>query len=416
MATCDGITGYGAGAVIYYIGYASVQILVQIVVADLTTLRWRTVTSALCSTPFFVNAFVGSDIAAGVLNGSSWRWGYGMFCFIIPGGAAPIILTLFRAQWKAKKLGVSATNYHNTPEAEIQLKESRSFFKKIAALFTEIDAAGLILIGFGVALILVPMTTVNNGNSTWNSPSIIAMSVLLFSLYIRSSRSVETERACPRTVVLGFVILIAAVIYEGWFASVPIVPGRFLRNTTVLCAGLINFFDFISFYLQFTYRAFALFFSFELTRPVRKLTLYSLRSAEYSFIAVVKNWSVKDQGYFAYTQNLALTLFSILAGVYIFAFRRGKVLLIVGLAIRLLGVGLMIHSKGAHGSTGELVVVQIIQGVGGGIACVSCYVFPSRLIADMRPHLQRCRHSIHRSGHRAPPGRRGRHGLCPSLC
>lgn len=58
-------------------------------------------------------------------------------------------------------------------------------------------------------------------------------------------------------VVVGFVILIAAVFYEGWFAKVPIVPGRFLRNTTVLCAGLIGFFDFISFYLQFTYREWA---------------------------------------------------------------------------------------------------------------------------------------------------------------
>lgn len=80
------------------------------------------------------------------------------------------------------------------------------------------------------------------------------------------------------------------------------------------------------------------------------------------------SWSVKEQGYFANTQSLALTLFGILAGIYLFTFRRGKVLLIIGLAVRLLGVGLMIHSKGAHGTVGELVVVQIIQGAGGGIA------------------------------------------------
>lgn len=46
-------------------------------------------------------------------------------------------------------------------------------------------------------------------------------------------------------------------------------------------------------------------------------------------------------------------------------------LLVVGLLIRLLGVGLMIHSKGAHGSTAELVIVQIVQGAGGGIAAAS---------------------------------------------
>lgn len=182
VATSNGIAHYGAGAVIYYIGYASIQILVQIVVADLTTLRWRTVTSALCSAPFFINAFVGSDIAGGIVNGAGWRWGYGMFCFIIPGGAAPIIITLFWAQWKAKKLGVSATNYNNVPEAELQLRESGSFLTKIKALFTEIDALGLILIGFGVALILIPLTTVNKGGSTWRSGSIVAMRKSLFCL------------------------------------------------------------------------------------------------------------------------------------------------------------------------------------------------------------------------------------------
>lgn len=48
--------------------------------------------------------------------------------------------------------------------------------------------------------------------------------------------------------------------------------------------------------------------------------------------------------------------------------RRGKWLLVIGLAIRLLGVGLMIRSRGANGSTFELVITQVLQGMGGGIA------------------------------------------------
>lgn len=46
-------------------------------------------------------------------------------------------------------------------------------------------------------------------------------------------------------------------------------------------------------------------------------------------------------------------------------------LLVCGLLVRLLGVGLMIKSKGAHGTTAELVIVQVIQGMGGGIASAS---------------------------------------------
>lgn len=129
-----------------------------------------------------------------------------MFCFIIPAGALPIILTLYWGQWKAKKLGVHAANYHNDPAHQLRVHDERSFLSKIYALFTEIDTIGLLLIGFGVALILLPLTIVNSGQTTWSNPSIIAM------------------------IVVGFVILILAIIYEGWFAKLPIIPGRFLRN------------------------------------------------------------------------------------------------------------------------------------------------------------------------------------------
>lgn len=95
-------------------GYASVQILIQIVIADVTTLRWRTLVAQAAAAPFFINAFVSANIAGGILP--DWRWGmsrqghfllsligfsgYGMFVIILPVGAAPIILTLLWAQRK----------------------------------------------------------------------------------------------------------------------------------------------------------------------------------------------------------------------------------------------------------------------------------------------------------------------------
>lgn len=60
------------------------------------------------------------------------------------------------------------------------------------------------------------------------------------------------------------------------------------------------------------------------------------------------DWSNVNQNYFAYIQTLALTLFAILAGIYQLYFRRLKWLLVVGLFIRLIGVGVMIETKGAQ--------------------------------------------------------------------
>ena len=75
-----------------------------------------------------------------------------------------------------------------------------------------------------------------------------------------------------------------------------------------------------------------------------------------------------DANYFIATQTVALTVFGILAGLITVYLRRYKVLLVFGLCIRLLGVGLMINSRGANGSTAEIVWTQILQGLGGGFA------------------------------------------------
>lgn len=55
-------------------------------------------------------------------------------------------------------------------------------------------------------------------------------------------------------IVFGPIILIGFAFYEAKFASLPFIPARFLKNRTVIAAGLIGFFDFISFYMQYTYQ------------------------------------------------------------------------------------------------------------------------------------------------------------------
>jgi hypothetical protein len=42
--------------------------------------------------------------------------------------------------------------------------------------------------------------------------------------------------------------------------------------------------------------------------------------------------------------------------------------------IRLSGVGMMLHSRGARGSAAELVINQVLQGMGGGFAAVTIQV------------------------------------------
>ena len=124
----------------------------------------------------------------------------------------------------------------------------------------------------------------------------------------------------------------------------------FRSNRNIIASISITFVDFISFYIVYVY--------------------------QYSFIAIVKTgaWTPRSQSYFSQTMTIALCVFSIPTGMYMAWTRRYKWLTVFGLIIRLLGCGIMIKSRGAHGTDFELVVCQLLQGLGGAIAAITCGV------------------------------------------
>ncbi|CAE6442786.1 unnamed protein product [Rhizoctonia solani] len=195
---------------------------------------------------------------------------------------------------------------------------------KFKAVWEEVDMLGLLILAGGVACVLLPLTLAKSAKGGWANPSMITM------------------------LTVGPILFIAFGIYEWKFAAYPIVPMRFLRNKAVVGAALIGFFDFVSFYLTFSYL--------------------------YSFVFVIKGWELRYLNYFSSTQTVALTVFGIIAGAIMRTTHRYKWMLVTGLFIRLFGVGLMIHSRGAKGNTGELVMTQVIQGLGGGFAAVASQV------------------------------------------
>ncbi|KAG8685862.1 hypothetical protein FRC11_009927 [Ceratobasidium sp. 423] len=316
IASAKSIATIAGGIVIYAVGYTGLQLLLQIIIADTTTLKWRGLSSGLVSAPFIINAFAGSEVSASVMapGGPGWRWGYGMFAILVPVTILPLILTLGWAQHKAKSQGL----------IEPSPKASARGISKVKTIWDEVDMLGLLILAGGVACVLLPLTLAKSAKGGWSNPSMIAM------------------------LTVGPILLIAFGIYEWKFASHPIVPMKFLRNKAVVGAALIGFFDFVSFYLTFSYL--------------------------YSFVFVVKGWELRYLNYFSSTQTVALTVFGIIAGFIMRATHRYKWMLVVGLLIRLFGVGLMIHSRGAKGNTGELVMTQVIQGLGGGFAAVASQV------------------------------------------
>ncbi|KAK8865789.1 hypothetical protein IAR55_000936 [Kwoniella newhampshirensis] len=322
IATANDVGQIAGGQVIYSFGYTGLQMLQQIVIADMTTLRWRGLVTGLVSAPFIINNFVAAEIAEGVLP--NWRWGYAMFAILVPVSLAPIIVSLLWAQWKAAKL--QKIRYSRPP-----LKQGWLYTIKEAAL--EMDLMGLVLVAASLALILLPLGLAPTASRQWRTPSMIAM------------------------VVVGAILFPIFLVFEWKFPKKPVVPMRWLKRGPILGACLIGFFDFVSFYLQYTYL--------------------------YSYVYVTETWSYRDLTYFSATQSLALTIFGILAGIIMYATRRFKWMLFGGLLVRLLGCGLMLKARSASGNTAELVMCQILQGLGGGFAAISIQVSAQAAVAHV---------------------------------
>lgn len=325
IASAPNVSTIAGGIVLYAVGYTGLQLLTQIIIADITTLAWRGLVVSLVSAPFLVNAFIGSNISSAVIEHIGWRWGYGMFAILVPVSLAPLIITLLWAERKAKKLALLSPPRTRTRSVSIprSLKHESTLARFLRSA-EQLDLVGLILLGFAVSLTLLPLTISQTVNGQWKNGSIIAM------------------------LAMGVVLLAVFAVWDLRYATMPVIAPRFVRNRSVVCAACIGFFDFMSFYLTFTYL--------------------------YSFVLVVKPWSLVNATYFIQTQSVALTFFGILAGLSMRFLHRYKYVLVLGLTIRLAGVAMMIHSRGANASDAELVWTQILQGFGGGFAAISSQV------------------------------------------
>ncbi|KAI6000943.1 hypothetical protein EDC04DRAFT_2791361 [Pisolithus marmoratus] len=313
IASAPSVGAIAGGIILYAIG---LQLLTQIVIADITTLTWRGLVVSLASAPFIINAFVGPNISSAVIEHLGWRWGYGMFAIVMPLVLAPLITTLLWGERKAKKLALvdsllgsvrsrarSLSRYsQSSRSSKSGCRLNYDILKQRSQRMAEqLDLVGLILLGAAISLILLPLTMSVKGSL--RSGPIIAM------------------------LIIGVALLGVFAYWDIRVAKVPVMAPRFVRNRSVVLAAFIGFFDFMSFYLTYTYL--------------------------YSFVLVVKPWSLVNATYFMQVQSGALTF----SGIYV---------LVIGLIVRFV--------RCASSSSAELVATQILQGLGGGLAAISSQV------------------------------------------
>ncbi|KAF6829221.1 siderophore iron transporter [Colletotrichum musicola] len=342
-ASSTSISAYVVGEVFVAIGSSGLDLTNDIIVADLTPLEWRGFVSSLLSTPFIINTWFAGKIVDAMQAKNQWRWGYGMFAIIMPAALGPAIGTLLYLDKKAKKDGIvniassnaarraardlAGEKGYEGPHGAIvapAAEEKTTWTQSLKRNLIEIDAFGLILLGFGWSLLLLPFSLKTYADHGWRNQSLIAM------------------------MVVGGVLLIAYVVYEIKWAKVPSAPRRLVMNKTFLMAIVID-----AFYM--------------LAGNIRGLYWSS-------YVYIAKPWSSQNWVYYNNTLTLALCVFGLVAGLIQRWTHRYKLLQIIGLCIKIIGMGIMLDGPRATISTAPMVLSLVMIGCGGAFSVVGSRV------------------------------------------
>ncbi|KAF2000925.1 siderochrome-iron transporter-like protein Sit1 [Amniculicola lignicola CBS 123094] len=309
-ASADDWEAFAAGACLYQIGYTCVILLVEVVVADTTSLRSRLFYSFVPAAPFIINTWVSGDVSAAVLGATTWRWGVGMWCIIYPACALPLIISLWWVSRKARKAG--ALDNYKTPYQMYGAKRLGQ------ALFWQLDVPGILLIIMVFGFILVPFTIAGSASSQWKEGKIIA------------------------PLVIGVCLVPLWIIWEKR-APHPMLPFHLFKDRAVWGALGI-----------------AITLNFAWTCQGDYL---------YSVLIVGFNESVLSATRITSLYSFASVITGIILGGIVYKVRRLKPFILFGTVLFMVAFGLLIHYRGGTGSSSHsgIIGAQVLLGIGGGM-------------------------------------------------
>ncbi|SEI35903.1 YALIA101S09e01332g1_1 [Yarrowia lipolytica] len=168
------IVTYFAALAFYSVGDIGIQMMYEIFAADTVTLRDRTFFQTITLIANLFTPWVSGPMVAAVLKNSTWQWGMGMWCIIVPGCSLPFLFTLLYFRIKAYRMGLRIRR--GDP--------NRTWFKNTVTGIIRMDLPGLVFLCAGLILFFVPISFCT-GTDNWKLGENIAMlTVGTFLLYV----------------------------------------------------------------------------------------------------------------------------------------------------------------------------------------------------------------------------------------
>ena len=133
-ATCQDIETYVAAHTLYWVGHLGIMYVIDIMLADMTSLKNRMIMYGINGTPTIASTFAGPRIAQLFYTHLNFRWAYGAFAIMIFGSCVPVIVVMLWMQRKASRVG------------ELEKKVSnRTWLQSLGHYFIELDGTYCIL-------------------------------------------------------------------------------------------------------------------------------------------------------------------------------------------------------------------------------------------------------------------------------
>ncbi|PVH77133.1 putative transporter [Cadophora sp. DSE1049] len=305
-AVCKNVTTYAAAHTFYWVGHLGLLYVIDVMLADMTTLKNRMLAFTINGTPTIATTFAGPAIAELFYEQSTWRWAFGAFCIILIGVSIPAAAVMLAQQRKAARLGALPERVHK-----------RTRFESFKFYVVEFDILGLLLCTAAFSLILLPFSLANGQSKGWASGTVISM------------------------LVVGTVSMIAFVLWERFFAPVQFFPFKYLMNRTIIGSSLLYGFMFASIFCWDTYY--------------------------YSYLQVVHDQNISNSGYILNAFSLTSSFISPFIGFLISRTGDFKWTAYGGIPFVVLGTALLIHLRTPSTHVGLLVMCQVFNGIGTGI-------------------------------------------------
>ena len=340
-ASANGFSAFAAGTILRAVGLTGINSLNTIIIADTTTARQRGFGVNFQFFPYLVLPWVAAEIIASVVapGGVGWKWGVGIIGIIFPFCMIPIIAVTFIFARRAKKLEASmkeAAATHNAtldhasvaavtaanPEGTSGSKQDKITVLSVAS---NIDLGGLLIMIISLAFILIPLSLAALQTQGYRTPWVIAL------------------------IVIGGVGLLAAFpAYEHYVASHPIFPLRYAKHRAIGLAFLLYFTDYMAAAVSHGYL--------------------------YNWALVAQNLTVVQATDLSFVNGVFTFFAGMIFGFIMWKTRSFKWWLLFGLVVRMIGYGVMFRIRTEHPSLAELIIVQILQGVGDGIVQTGGYI------------------------------------------